>query len=284
MLAVGDANGETLLWATSTGRLIATLRPATTAKILAVAFSPNGALAAAGTSDGRTYLWSTTTGRLLAATTDTNGRQVNAVAFSPDGSMLATGDGNGEAFLWKVSDSARTLTLARTLADPLGQGIWSVAFSPDGSALAAGDYQGTTCLWHLTASTSPILLAKPTGQSAATAVAISPDGSTLAVGYLDGSVSVWGLATHTPARAHPVIAVPASVWGAAFSRHGLLALAAANGKTYLVNPMTGAAEGTLTDPATGRQGVGAVAFMPDGESLIAGDTNGTTYLWHLPSA
>ena len=38
---------------------------------------------------------------------------------------------------------------------------------------------------------------------------------------------------------------------------------------------------TLTDPASGSQGVGAVAFSPDGQLLAAGDTNGTTYLWRV---
>jgi serine/threonine-protein kinase len=283
VLAVGDANGQTLLWAADSGRRIATLRAATSADILAVAFSPDGVLVATGTGDGRTFLWSAKTGRLLATAADPGGRQVNTVAFSRDGRVLATAGAGGAASLWKVAGTGtagRTLTRSRTLSDPLGEGIWSLAFSPDGAVLAAGDYAGATCLWHLASGAAPLVLAGPSAHPAATALAISPDGTTLATGYLNGSVSLWHLGSRTARRAH-VFAEPSTVWGAAFSKQGLLALGTAKGTTYVLNPATGAVEDTLTDPATGRQGVGAVAFMPDGASLVAGDTSGKTYLWRL---
>jgi hypothetical protein len=35
----------------------------------------------------------------------------------------------------------------------------------------------------------------------------------------------------------------------------------------------------LADPASGGEGVGALAFSADGRQLAAGDSNGTTYLW-----
>jgi hypothetical protein len=37
----------------------------------------------------------------------------------------------------------------------------------------------------------------------------------------------------------------------------------------------------LTDP--GSEGVGSVAFNPDGKTLAAGDYDGTAYLWNLPA-
>jgi len=129
-----------------------------------------------------------------------------------------------------------------------------------------------------------------------TALAFSPGGSTLAAGYFDGTVYLWRLgpgttaqgtaaprtaAPGTAAQARTAITEPATVWGTAFSTRGLLAIGAANGSTYLVNPVTGAAEGRLDDPATGGEGVGAVAFTPDGASLVAGDSCGTSYLWRL---
>ena len=78
-----------------------------------------------------------------------------------------------------------------------------------------------------------------------------------------------------------VVGEPGTVWGAAFSRSGLLAVGDEDGSTYLLDAASGQPRGTLTDPASGSQGVGAVAFSPDGRTLAAGDTNGTTYLWRI---
>jgi hypothetical protein len=277
MVVTGDSSGDAFLWSAQTGRLISALHPAAGAKIFAVAVSANSAVAATGAGNGRTYLWSTSTGQLVGTVTDPGGKEVDSVAFSPSGTTLATGDGSGGIFLWNVSGNGRSATLARTLSDPLGAGVWALAFSPGGGMLAAGDYQDTTCLWNLGSGASPTLLAGPGGQQDATAVAFSPDGSTLASGYTDGKVYLWNVAS----QAHTVISEPATVWGVTFSKSGLLAIGDDDGSTYLVDPASGQARGTLADPASGSQGVGAVAFSPDGKTLVAGDTNGTTYLWRI---
>jgi serine/threonine-protein kinase len=277
MVVTGDSNGDAFLWSARTGALIAALHPGAGAKIFAVAVSANSAVAATGAGNGRTYLWSTSTGQLIGTVTDPGGKEVDSVTFSPSGTMLATGDGSGGIFLWDVSTDGRSATLARTLSDPLGAGVWALAFSPGGGTLAADDYQDTTCLWNLGSSASPALLTGPGGQQDATAVAFSPDGSTLASGYTDGKVYLWNIAS----QAHTVISEPATVWGVAFSKSGLLAIGDDDGRTYLVDPASGQARDTLADPASGSQGVGAVAFSPDGKTLVAGDTNGTTYLWRI---
>jgi hypothetical protein len=277
MVVTGDSNGDAYLWSARTGALTSVLRPGAGTKIFAVAVSANSAVAATGAGNGRTYLWSTSTGRLIGTVTDPGGKEVDSAAFSPSGTTLATGDSSGGIFLWNVSADGRSATLTRTLSDPLGAGVWALAFSPDGGTLAAGDYQDTTCLWNLGSGAVPVLLSGPGGQQDATAVAFSADGSTLASGYTDGKVYLWKLASQT----HTVISEPATVWGVAFSRSGLLAIGDDDGSTYLLNLASGQARGTLADPASGSQGVGAVAFSPDGKTLVTGDTNGTTYLWRV---
>jgi len=55
---LAEADGGTYLWATATGRHIATLYdPSTQGGVEAVAFSPDGKTLAAGDFDGSTYLW-----------------------------------------------------------------------------------------------------------------------------------------------------------------------------------------------------------------------------------
>jgi hypothetical protein len=41
----------------------------------------------------------------------------------------------------------------------------------------------------------------------------------------------------------------------------------------------GGQSSVLADPASGSEGVGALAFSADGRQLVASDSNGTIYLW-----
>jgi serine/threonine protein kinase len=275
-LATGDANGTTCLWSVGTGRLMTVLRGGGDAKVLAVAFSADGAMVAAGYGNGSTYLWNAATSQLIGTIQDPGGKAVNSVAFSPNGTTLATGDGNGSIYLWNVSNGGQSNTLARTLADPAGAGIWALAFSPDGQTLATGDYHGGLYLWDASSGSSTGSFTV-SGNQDVTAVAFSADGGTVASGDSGGTAYLWNLAAGT----HTAISEPAAIWAVAFNRSHTLAIGDADGSTYLRNAATGGATGVLIDPATGSQGVGAVAFSPNGQLLATGDTNGITYVWRV---
>jgi WD40 repeat protein len=275
MLVTGDMNGNAYVWSTASGRQSATLRGSSHVKVLSSAISPDGTLAATGGANGTAYLWQTATGQMTGTAADPGGSAVNTVAFSPDGQILATADKNGNAYLWNISAAGHTATLTATLSDPASAGVWSLAFSPDGKTLATGDFAGNTYLWNVTGSTGPMrTFAGPAGQYV-TAIAFSPDGQTLATGNYNGTAYVWNIVSGT----RTVITEPAIIWGVAISTSDMLAIGGDNGSTYLWNLSTREASATLTDPATGSQGVGALAFSPDGRTLATGDTNGSTYLW-----
>jgi Protein kinase domain/WD domain, G-beta repeat len=277
MLATGDADGNTYTWEAGTGRLVATLPDGGDGKVFAVAFSPGGTTLATGYANGSTRLWQAGTGQLLGTLSDPGGSAVDSVAFSPDGTTLATGDKNGQTYLWQVIGAGTSVTLARTLPDPGGGGVWAVAFSPDGQSLATADFNGSTYLWDTSGSAaSPAATFTVPGGHYATAVAFSPDGATLATGNFNGDTYLWNLRT----GAHTVIPKPGTVWAVAYSRDGTLAIGDADGAAYLrAATATGGQGSVLADPASGSEGVGALAFSADGRQLAAGDSNGTTYLW-----
>ena len=276
-LVTGDMDGNGYVWSTASGRQTATLRGSSGVKVFSSAISPDGTLAATGDDNGTAYLWQTATGQTIGTAADPGGSAINTVAFSPDGKTLATADKNGNAYLWDISAADHTATLTATLTDPAGAGVWSLAFSPDGKTLATGDFTGNTYLWNVTGSTSPTQTFTGPGGQYVTAIAFGPDGKTLATGNYNGTTYLWNIASGT----HTVIPEPATVWGVAISKADVLAIGDDNGSTYLWNLSTGNASATLTDPATGSHGVGALAFSPDGKTLATGDTNGSTYLWRI---
>ena len=164
--------------------------------------------------------------------------------------------------------------IIRTFPEPGSAQVYSVALSPDGKTLATGDFGGRTSLWDVATAAVDRTFTGPGGQDV-TAVAFSPDGRTLATGNADGSAYLWNVASGT----RTVIPEPATVWGVAFGQGGTLAIGDADGSTYLYDAAAGRQSATLTDPASGSQGVDAVAFSGDGKTLAAGDSDGTTYLW-----
>jgi hypothetical protein len=131
-----------------------------------------------------------------------------------------------------------------------------------------------------------------------TAAAFSSDGSTLAVGDVDDSADLWNAATgHAGASfaapgSYPVDKIP-QVSAVAFNPGGtILATAVSNGSVYLWDIATGHNVAVFTDPrdvvtsplATPNPdpvAFNAVAFSPSGMILVAGDADGSTYLWDV---
>lgn len=272
-LLTADQDGDACTWSVASGHQVAVFSGNGT-NALGAAISPDGSLAITGYKNGSASLWQASTGKLISQLPDPGGQEVDWAAFSPDGTRAAFGDANGNTYLWNIHASGQAATLAAVIPDPAAAGVWAVAFSPDGESLATTDFTGHAYLWDVADPTSPAHTFVTSSQHV-TAVAFSPDGKTLVTGNNDGTTDAWQIAT----GAHSVISAPQTVWGLAVSRQGILAIGDEDGSTYLYNLNTGNAEATLSDPGSGGQGIGAVAFSPDGRTLAAGDSNGTTYLW-----
>ena len=252
-----------------------------------IAFSPDGTLLAASDTSGPGTLWDASDGAKVATLpsypgTNTPDPSDFFVAFSPASETVAFPDTHFGVELW---DAARHSSVANL--DSVGTVVDDVAFSPDGKTLAVASAESVQ-LWDIG---SRSVLTSLTATGFKLSVVFSPNGKMLAVGEGNtGMVYVYDVSSRT------VIATlsspfPGSIaaygWGApwfAFSPDsGTLAVAGPNIATgssdgvRLWNVTSRTWGATLTDP--GSQGVGEIAFSPDGRTLAVPDGNENVYLW-----
>ena len=158
--------------------------------IMALSFSPDGALIAASMSDGSVGIWETAAGEERHRL---QGHELVAtdVEFSPDGQMLASSSGDKTIRLWDVA-SGETV---RVLEGHIGY-VMKIDFSPDGAKLASSAADETPTgagddaedrkvrIWDV-ASGETALVIDP-GSGYVRDVEFSPDGRRVALGTWDG--------------------------------------------------------------------------------------------------
>jgi WD40 repeat protein/serine/threonine protein kinase len=273
LLALSPGLSQTVqLWDPIARRVVASL-PAQ-ARVVRVAFSPDGSLLAAGCANGTIRLWDVPTRRELQL-----GRApqpiapVRYIAFSPDGRTLASAGVDGTVQLWDIA--ARRV---RASFQGHSAAILSLSFSPDGKTLASASADTTVRFWD-TATGQPMPPPIRGPRTVVNAVSFAPDGKTLATGGEDGTIRIWDAATKTAlillrGHAGPITTVAFAPDGRSLfsgSWDGTL-------KVWNVAPGSGS---SILSRSKGE--INSVAFSPDGKTLAVSDQDNSVKLWNLAS-
>ena len=232
------------------------------AVVKGLAFTPDGRTLAAAGADGAIRLFDPRDLRRARAVLDGHRGAVDAVAFGRDGTTLASAGEDKTARLW----DARTGTAPGRPLSGHREAVTSVAIGPDGRVLASGSKDGTIRLWDVRSRRSLGALLGHTDW--VNGVAFSPDGRTLASAGGDRTLRLWDVRSRRPIGV-PLRGHTAAPLGLAFSAdRRTLASNSYDGTVRLWDVRTGR---PLGGPLEGRGPTGAVAWSPDGRTLIASD-------------
>lgn len=231
-----------------------------------IAFSPDGQLLASGGDDYAFKLWDVSRKRHIATLDHINNRsrsQVKAVTFSPNGQRLATA--GIEVKLWDVHTRKEIRTLEH------GKWVLAVAFSPDGRMLATGDESGHINIWDV--QTQQTVAQLDGDFTAVYTLMFSPDGKILASGGYEGKIELWKVEGWEHLG---TLTVGGTTFTVSFSPDSSTLASTGYESVGLWKVDSGEKIATLTGHAGW---VNAVAFSPDGRSLVSGGDDETLRIW-----
>jgi WD40 repeat protein/serine/threonine protein kinase len=303
-LAAGDESGAILVWELAEGQQLA--GPLTSApailNVIDLSYTADGRYLATAANDSSILIWDTSSGQPIGPPIFNGYAGANDLELSPDGQTLALGSCGhfevrlgcnlGRIYFWDVASGQLQATVEAHVSV-----INTIAFSPDGRWLISGgcantDVAGACILggvyrWDL--STNP-----PTGELlrefgfAINQVTFSPDGSLLMVA--GGNIILLLDAVSGQPIGQSLSGHTGGLNSAAFSPDGRY-LASSSCANFA--PQTGCTLGEiiLWDVASGQpignpllghnQGVAAVAFSNDSQTLVSAAFDGTILLWDI---
>ncbi|MBV9536902.1 MAG: WD40 repeat domain-containing protein [Solirubrobacterales bacterium] len=281
----GSIRGDTLrLLDASTGRLVwQRSYPIEPGQLnVSLRFAPDGTLIGSG-QQGETLLWNVHTGRVVRRF-PIGGEP----AASADGHTLALAVNSGPNITAAISKIAvidlrtgRYRFLPAELSSTL---VKTLAVTPNGRSVVGATIHGDTSVWNTGSGVISQTIAAPVG--AIGIAALDPAGRTLLIGSRDGSVTAFDLSGsrrlgrafqwNTPNQScitSPCFAV---------DRLGdVMAVTQGDGSVATIDLHT--LRRTATLPARNGPLATAIAFFPDGRTLLTGGSAGRITLWDVRS-
>ena len=246
-----------------------------------VQFAPDGTLVTSA-QQGYTLLWNARTGRLV--------RRFpfgGEPAVSANGQTLAVAVNNPS--LLTASSRIAVIALRTGRYRFLAEGVSStwvktIAITPDGRTIIGTTLHGDTDVWGVASGSILYTIAAPVG--AVGTAAVDPAVRTLLVGSRDGGVTAFDLSgPRRLGRAFqwgpPGQSCVSGVCFVVNRQSSLMANTQGDGTTALVDLRTLRPVGTL--PARDGSLAPAIAFFPDGRTLVTGGVTGRLTVWDTSS-
>jgi WD40 repeat protein/predicted Ser/Thr protein kinase len=264
--------------------------------IQTVALAPDGKTLLTKAGLGRLRRWNIETGvELPVVSADSVDWVITGLAFAPDGRLFATSHGGGTVHLYDAGSGKPLAALRREKAQVRDANY--LAFSPDSQTLVVAGNRGDVDVWDVRARALRNSIGSSHGQ--ARGLSVSPDGKTFALVSGEGGVCLWDGRRWFAQK--PEGQPPRPVRALAFSPDGkVLATASRYGTSYVRSylgklcwdhTVPAGDDVRLWDVASRRElatlpdqrtfGVEAVAFTPDGRTLLAGGTDGSVTPWEV---
>jgi eukaryotic-like serine/threonine-protein kinase len=220
-----------------------------------------------------------------------------ALVVSPDGKTILSGSGDfgtlpRELRLWEA-----TAEHPSSRGFPHPASVLAAVLSRDGKTVLTGCADGYARVWD--AASGKLRGAILSHQKAVEAVALSPDGKIAVTGGIDRTARLWDVSTGKPVGAP--MNHDSEVFAVCFSPDGQMILTASrDGTARLWDAGTAQATGIVlrhryafrdNDSSLGRDDetreqtslIKAVAFSPDGKTVLTGSADATARLWDVVS-
>ncbi|WP_372367058.1 WD40 repeat domain-containing protein [Candidatus Uabimicrobium sp. HlEnr_7] len=287
LVSIND-RGRTEIWNIQDGERDFTLKKMDihTGKLLSLALSADGKMAAVGTEQSQIIIWNTERAEEIDFFEEESRSKIKGVAFSPDGKYLASSWDNGKAVIWDIEEGEITKILVQDL-----RYASQMKYSPDGKKLAMVYRQdnGTNGIRIWNTENYEVVRDLLGHEGYINGICFSPDNKVLLSGGEDKTARIWQVSNGR--RLVTLKGHESGIKAVDFSADGQLVVTSSSdyttriwGKNYQVKEFNKSsakkifkAEPTYTRKHSGY--VNAVDFSNDNKYLVTGSSYNDLKLW-----